>query len=137
MPSSPVKDEGTDDRRQHSVAATTVDGSGSAVAIIRSRPVALVSVIFPALRVILRFRLLAFDMGTATGYPARRHGTSAFVERQGSHVPAGTEAAQDGQHGYPGSRSGEGPARPFLHEPRTWCDLSVTREHRAGKAVGG
>jgi hypothetical protein len=58
MPSSPVKDEGTDDRRQRSVAATTIDGSEAAVAIIRSRPVALVSVIVPALRVILSFRLL-------------------------------------------------------------------------------
>ena len=58
--------------------------------------------------------LLAFDMGTATGYPAKRHGTSALVERQGSQVPADTGATQDGQHG-DGSRFGEGPARPFLH----------------------
>jgi len=32
--------------------------------------------------------LLAFDMGTATRYSPKRHGTSALVEQQGSHVPA-------------------------------------------------
>ena len=45
--------------------------------------------------------LLAFDMGTATGYTAKRHGTSALVERQGSHVPADTEAAQVGSTATP------------------------------------
>jgi hypothetical protein len=58
--------------------------------------------------------LLAFDMGTATRYSPKRHGTSALVEQQGSHVPADAEAAQGAPHGDAGSRSGDGPGR---HRP--------------------
>ena len=46
-------------------------------------------------------------MGTAAGYPPKRHGTSAPAGQQGSHVPADTEAAQDAPHGRVANARGE------------------------------
>lgn len=86
MPSSPVKDEGTDDRRQRSVAATTVDGSGS-----RRRDYPLTSgptrlCDLPALRVILSFRLLRSVFRRENLLTAAEPGDGRVLSRPSSRV---------------------------------------------------
>ena len=71
--------------------------------------------------------LLAFDMGTATGYPAKRTALQRSSNGREAKFQLTLVRPRMGSTATPAAAPARVQPDPSSTEPRTWCDLSVIR----------